>query len=127
MAKPKNDLEKLKKIWYKKLKDSGFGDIEYDENWMKSCLPRPNATIRDPLVRETVQAYYNMASHFLNEYKFEEELDKVIWEYHTEGISPRNIIKLLKAAKIKRKVYRKFIEDKIKRFEATMKEMYLVR
>lgn len=127
MAQKKSDYEKQKSIWYKKLKDSGFKDIEYDENWMKSCLPRPNATIRDPLVRETVQAYYSMAYYFLNEYKFETDLDKTIWEYHAEGISARNIVRLLKKVKTKQKIYRRFVQEKISKLETVMKGLYLTR
>ena len=34
-SKPKTEYDKLKEIWYGKLKKSGFEDIERDENTLK--------------------------------------------------------------------------------------------
>lgn len=100
MAKLPNDFKKVKALWYKKLRDSGFEDAESDEFnlkvWsLKFTTPK---TVRD---WQAKTEYYYMANHFLNNYKFEAPLDKVIWEYHTNGISVREIAKLLKKVKIK--------------------------
>lgn len=66
-----------------------------------------------------------MATKFLNDYKFETNRERIIWEYHTEGISVRDIVKLLKKARLKR-VYRRIVWETISKLENTMKKMYML-
>ncbi len=105
MAKQPTDYKSLKIIWYKKLADSGFVDIEADEETMKRRGTRTEEFARPRSRRswEAKQAYYRMATHFLNSYPFASKLDQIIWEYHVEGISIRNISKLLTKARYKHK------------------------
>jgi hypothetical protein len=101
----KVDLNKLKKIWYKKLKKSGFEDIERDEYSLKyttsNALFSKHGRIRTG-THVMIQEYYYMAEHFLNSYTFASERDRVIWNYHTNGLSNDNIAKTLKKARIKK-------------------------
>lgn len=119
---PKTKLQKQTDVWYKKLKDKGFDDIEYPNGSIRSCLPQGGH--KDPELQGIIQEYYYMATHFLNDHKFLNELDQVIWTYHTEGISPRNIEKLLKKVKVG-KLKRTAIYDTIERLEIIMKQKYL--
>lgn len=124
MSKRRNNLEydKLRAEWYEKLQESGFSDIESDDfnlkNW-SSKLSRKH-TVEQWQAKE---AYYSMASNFLNDYQFEAELDKVIWEYHANAISIRNIVELLKSANIS-KPYRDGVFTTIKRLKETMRDLY---
>lgn len=138
MNKPKKtEYEHLKEIWYKKLEDSGFKDIEYGADFSGSSTPR-SAAWNDPDLRQVLQDYYCMAYYFLNEYKFDRELDKVMWEYHAEGLTIREIVRLLKQVKIKikvkktkkiriQKVTRTLVWLTIKKLEVIMKGLYLSR
>lgn len=120
-SKPQS-YEKLKEVWYKKLEKSGFEDIEKDEYNLKQHSSR----FAEPVVVRNWHAkseYYSMAGQFLNNYKFASNLEKVIWEYHSNGISMRNIAKLLKRVKII-KPNKDNINEIISRLIAEMKKMY---
>lgn len=93
-----NDYQSLKTVWYAKLKKSGFKDAEKNEHRLKQW----SSKFKAPNIRnswDSKHEYYSMARQFLNNYKFESNLEKAIWEYHVEGISYRNIAKLLKKVK----------------------------
>lgn len=81
---------KLVNFWYKKLKDSGFDDIEYGNGLDKGSKPQStqdyDATIN----------YFSKAQDFLREYKFDNPIDKAIWELHCEGTSTRKMATELK-------------------------------
>jgi len=53
------------------------------------------------IVHKAKEDYYYMTEQFLNSYDFESGLEKVIWEYHSNGMSKRNITKTLLGVKIK--------------------------
>lgn len=127
--KPRTEYEKLRAFWYKVLKDDGFEDIEQDEDNLKEWSTR---AVRKNEYANTLDSwadkleYYDLATRFLNEYRFESELERAIWAYHTEGISYRSIARLLRKAKVaklnKDSVWRIVAELKL-----TMKTMYLIK
>lgn len=101
MKKPNRDL---KESWYKKLKESGFNDIEQDEFRLKqwdSSAARRSLKNRTHDSWQSHQEYYILAYQFLNNARFRSKLDKIIWEYHSNGISMRGIAKLLSKVNIK--------------------------
>ncbi len=115
------ETEKVK--WYKKLKDSGFEDIENG----KGGLKRYDSYRRQEASEATWQAkatYYQMAENFLEAYKFETVMEKAIWEYHSNGMSVRDIASVLK--KISNKKFNKDSVLKIiKRLTSSMYAMYV--
>lgn len=121
MSKP--DYDKLKKKWYAKLAKEGFKDIESDEDSLKTYS---NIFAQKHSPEQTLAKieYYRMAEHFLNEYKFASKLDQIIWEYHSNGISMRNIAKLLKQARVAR-TNRTDVWKLVKRLRFKMYEMYV--
>lgn len=125
MSKPKKDsFEKLQAKWYAKIKKAGFDDIERDENDLKIGSSR--FYIRHRYVNELWEAkqeYYRLAEHFLNEHEFESELEKVIWEYHTNALSADNIAQTLQKAKVS-KLKKSAIKNIIKRLADAMKRKY---
>jgi hypothetical protein len=123
MSKPKDNFSKLKAEWYKKLKLQGFNDIEYEDGSIACSVP---TGYRNKVVyqQEIVRDYYYMCYHFLHEHQFETQLHKIIWEYHTDGMSIRNIAETLKKAKIK--VLNKSQIDRIvRKLVKIMKSRYL--
>jgi len=116
----------LTKLWYAKLKKSGFNDIENDKGQLKDWSSRVQRKNEHENLLDSWPgkiAYYDMATTFLNEHSFENNLDKVIWEYHTNGISYRDIVKLLKKVKIE--VYLVKVHKIVRRLENIMKKRYL--
>lgn len=92
--KPKT-LNQLYAIWDKKLKRSGFNDIEQrkDENlktW-SSIFPLRHSTVSIYAKQE----YYRAAGHFLYDHKFETPIQRRMWELHSQGVSIRHIVKML--------------------------------
>ncbi len=63
-----------------------------------------------------------MAESFLNDYKFESRVERIIWEYHANGISIRDIVKLLQKVRIKR--HKEQVNAVIMFLRAAMKKMY---
>lgn len=120
----KTDYDRIKSVWYKKLKDEGFKDIEHDDNSINASSLSRSFKWKDPELRQIVQDYYAMAYHFLNEHAFTNELEKVMWEYHTNGLSIRNIVKLLNQVSSE-KTNRIKVWKIIKKLEDTMKGLYL--
>lgn len=127
------NLKKLQKEWYKKLKedtthpDGAFKDIERNE----FELQRYASSVLDLIKNHEGEAwlakrdYYQFAEFFLNEYRFDSELDKTIWEYHTNGVSYRDIAKVLKKARQRIKS-RTAVYVVITKLRKSMFSMYLL-
>lgn len=87
-------LREQQRIWDKKLKESGFEDIE-DRNSPREMLKSWHSwTFIHHYNAETFaarQQYYELASHFLNGHKFESATEREVWRLHSEGDSLRKI------------------------------------
>lgn len=102
MPKQQN-YRQLKKVWYKKLAQSGFIDIETKSGLLKGGSTSSKFNNKTSRATQTAkQQYYYMANELLNTHTFDSELDKAIWAYHAEGISVRDIAKILKKLPLKR-------------------------
>ena len=123
MSRKKTEYENLRDEWYKKLEDSGFVDAEQTDGNLKSWSSRFSHDIVQQLKEEN-EPYYYMCGQFLNEYRFESRFEQIIWEYHSNAISPRDIAKIFKQVKVY-KTNRQTIWLIIKRLEKAMKNMYL--
>jgi hypothetical protein len=91
------EFKKLQKEWYKKLEDTGFVDIEVHEGHHRQSRDKNHNT---PTYRASKEEYYRMATYFLNDHKFKSNLEKAIWDYHTNGIGCRDIADLLVKTKV---------------------------
>lgn len=116
-------LAELTEIYYKKLKDSGFEDIEKNEYLLKTWSTKFSS--KQTLDRyEAKEEYFRLARHFLNDYQFSSELEKAIWTYHSEGLSHRNIAQLLNDAKLAY-TNKDAIMLVVRRLKEIMKKIYL--
>ena len=98
-------LKALQAVWYKKLKDTGFEDIEdtsNDQEFLKSWHSSYFQVRNTPDEFEAHREYYSMAGKFLeDQFKgqqydiFKKNPSGVVWELHSEGLSIRNIAKNL--------------------------------
>lgn len=119
-----SEFDKLKDFWYQKLKESGFDDIESDEYNLKTWSSQIAA--QDSTYRHAKETYYYLATQFLNDYKFKNSYERIVWEYHSNGISIRNIVKLLNEVR-KEKTYRRAIHELLQRLRNAMKRKYYYR
>lgn len=119
MSSPNNkDFAALKKEWYNKLKETGFEDIEQDDNYLKSWTSSLVKARNKGSYSESKAEYYRIASHFLHDHAFVSKKEQFIWERHSEGISIRNIAIALKQAGIP--TYRRDVHDTIQRLRKEM-------
>ncbi len=95
----KDNLSKLKSEWDKKLVDSGFKDIEDSSGRIKNLVSsryiagQNNGKQLDAIVLDysIKEQYYRMASSFLYDHQWGAHLDKLLWWYHSEGLSIADI------------------------------------
>jgi hypothetical protein len=97
----KDEFKRLNKEWKKRLKKSGFVDIEFTfDNGDTASLTKPAIGVcgeqpsYDRYVAKT--EYYSAAGKFLYDFKFEVAIEKTIWELHAGGMSYREIVVAVK-------------------------------
>ena len=108
----------LKAKWDKLLANSGFKDIETADGLIKRPASSNFVTFYDPIKMETKQEYYRLAGQFLHDHKFADPVEQLIWTYHSEGMSIRNIVKELKSRDIT--AYRSKIHPIVQRLARIM-------
>lgn len=117
------DYDKLRAIWYEKLKTEGFHDIESNDDNLKvwsSRFARENSIE----VWQAKSTYYIMATNFLHDYNFKSPLERIVWEYHSNAISVRDTVDILSSTGVS-SLGRDAIWLIIKRLEKIMKDMYM--
>lgn len=91
-------FKKLQEKWYKKAAKAGHEEIEsLDEaerlkKWHCAYIQARFT----PQTFEERRRYFELASNWLNEGTFETGRHKTAWAYHCEGLSYREIAKLMK-------------------------------
>lgn len=120
------EFKKLNKKWQKKLKDSGFNDLEEMgtngtirlKSWANSIFARSKH--HNSTQREATTEYYRLAGLFLHDYEFEDEEDKLIWELHSQGLSRHSIEKRCGVSTERNRAI-------VKRLVVEMKKLYGVK
>lgn len=85
---------KLRNEWYEYLKSNGFTDIERGDYLTDHKSIIDLQALKDFQTHSAYEArvsYYQWAREKLNDGSFSSERDKLIWEYHAEGLSRRQI------------------------------------
>lgn len=119
------DFEKLRKKWYKKLKKSGFRDIEVDNNF--NYLPgllrdtRPNQIVN---IEQKID-YFRFASQFAEDYDFKNDLEKEIWLCHSEGYTLKEICEELDLKKTKVFIIVKKLKQELRKYIGRMDQQIL--
>lgn len=117
--------QKLKAKWYKKAgfddPESPHFDIEQDEIYFKG---RGTSVIDyRQAAWESTSEYYYLATMFLQEHKFKSNLERIIWEYHSNGLSVVDIAETLTKVR-RRKLGRMTVWRALKKLELIMKKQY---
>lgn len=110
----------MEQLWYNKLKEEGFQDIEDTKTgmlkeWDSIQYFRHSLT---PLKYESTLHYYALAKEMLSFYDFKNELHKKIWEHHSDGLSERKIA--LKIRKYKKSMIHYIIANIAKTIKVTL-------
>ena len=82
-----SEFKKLEREWTKKLKASGFVDIENRDNG--NIIHSELIILNDSCAGH--DDYYQYCHDILRDFPFRRELDRVIFERHAEGCSLREI------------------------------------
>lgn len=88
------DLKTLQKKWYKKLKDSGFEDIEDTREPYRNLHRWDSHYFSRRFTPDTFNAkkeYFEIAQNIMLDFKFEDKRQKDIMKLHSEGFSTREI------------------------------------
>jgi hypothetical protein len=89
------DLASLQREWYRRLKDAGFEDIEYQSSNMLKGQSIQDSRRINPHEIAAVEEYYRLASQFLHDHEWNDNTEKLIWALYAEGIPYRAIAKEL--------------------------------
>ena len=85
------EFVKLQREWTKKLKESGFSDLEKKEGDKLPGQFYVGREIKRPERISSSLEYYTQASKFLWDFQFKTENERKIWFYHSEGYTVRQI------------------------------------
>lgn len=113
-------FKKLNAEWAKKLKASGFKDIESSNGRMDIDKALNNVVTKyDQISYAAKEDYYRLAGQFLHDNDFESEFDKIIWENHSSGVAITVIVKILSAKG--HKAYKRKVHERLQKLVAEMK------
>lgn len=121
-----NDIIELKRLWYQKLKESGFKDIEDTSRLQKD----PYISVYDskffhtnfhPLQCENTQEYFRRARGFYCSHEFDSITDKKVWALHSEGKSHREIAQMLRSPN--NKMNKDNVNQIILKLQSVMKDL----
>jgi len=92
-------LKELQKIWYGKLKDCGFDDIEHNGRLVNSSLNIFRNRFNETKYQTTLD-YYQAATRLLHLHDWSLEKKPIImreiWALHSEGHPTMKIVEILK-------------------------------
>jgi len=114
-------FKELQKKWYTKLKDSGFNDIESrTPGKQDDPLLGFNNYVTRKRYNAEVEEYFRRCRHHLTNYRWRCRIDRHLFQWHTEGLSYRKIVRAFNAKfKEKRSIF--YIH---KRLSKLIKVMY---
>lgn len=95
MKRKSKDFKSLEALWYKKLEESGFQDIETSEQHLEYWHSRLFQDQNTPDTFKAKEAYYQLAGQFLHDHTFDSPFEQTIWALHCEGLSNRKIYQKL--------------------------------
>ena len=93
-------FKKLASVWNKKLKDSGFVDIEDKNGRLKLWTSHYFRTRYTPSSFAARQEYYRMAGQFLHTHVFDSPAEKELWRLHSDGLAAITIYRQLKKRRL---------------------------
>lgn len=93
------EFKSLHDEWMKKLKDSGFEEIEDVKSQDELLIRWDSSYFQARYSEETFQLkqeYFERARELSHRFKFSCWLEKAVWENHADGLSLREIVRKLR-------------------------------
>lgn len=118
------EFKALQADWYKKLKQTGFHDIEAHERSEYEVndkeLRRVRALAGDPARAE----WYRCLARFAESNLFEKKIHKAIWRMHAEQMPPRDIYNALRNDPIYEQELKPYlVEYTIRKYDRRLKAL----
>lgn len=88
-------FKKLNKKWQEKLNKTDFKDIEQEDGNLKLWTTHFFKIHYNEILFNAKETYYRMATQFLHEHRFDNQLEQQIWELHCKGMGYISIDKHL--------------------------------
>jgi hypothetical protein len=116
----KREFKTLQRQWYKKLKESGFNDLEIDNKFIFSGQYAGKLAFvydENPLAWESKEEYFRQACAYVLKHKFTKPVEKAIFKLHSEGAEKPEIVQALrpKYPKLTYAQVRRFIDLNVDR------------
>ena len=93
-----SEFRKLQKEWYARLKDSGFIDIEHTTPGKQDeALLGFNSFVAKKRYKPEVAEYFRRCRHHLTNYRWRDRVDRQLFQWHTNGLSYRKIVRAFNA------------------------------
>lgn len=84
-------MNELRAYWYRRLRESGFRDIEHRDGSLADRNRLAYALALGPVVRQANAEYYDDAAAYLAVAVFPTALEQRVWELHVDGMTVREI------------------------------------
>ncbi len=81
-------FKELNAKWREKLENSGFEDIEREDERLHNYSDHLGENVE---YNQSKEEYYRLAGHFLHDHKFTNDAEKRVWELHSMGWGSRRI------------------------------------
>lgn len=114
-------------IWYKKLEEEGFNDIEAFLPGTRTDFPNLKTTSWSAgrallkALRNGKSAYFYLATHYLTNGRFKSKTERAIWTRHIDGNTINEIMNY-RRNKNHKKISKDTIKRTIRRIAVRMKE-----
>lgn len=116
--------KELQAKWYARLQEAGFEDIELPDGKLKKWSSKFINENKSAFVSGMRQQYYILAGQFFHSHKFNDKIEKLIWFYHSEGLSLIKIREKLKYKGLHDKKSKTSVYNIVSRLRKIMMDEY---
>jgi hypothetical protein len=100
---PSKELQDLQKVWYAKLRATGFKDLEFFTEAGVATTSMLNASIGSLMghYRPESEYYFSKARWYVHHGTFETNFEALVWQYHSDGVSAVAMSKIFRCGRLK--------------------------
>lgn len=106
----KTEFTRLRTAWYRKLRESGFRDVERADGSIADSHRLTWALGMGPLILQARSEYFSAAASYLAEATFPTQTERRIWAMHADGVTIREIAS--KVGHLKDFVWRRVVKHR---------------
>jgi hypothetical protein len=100
---PSQELQDLQKVWYAKLRATGFKDLEFFTETGVATTSMLNASIGSLMghYRPESEYYFAKARWYVHHGKFDTNFEALVWQYHSDGVSAVTMSRIFRCGRLK--------------------------